>query len=436
VTNATQIVVIGIFIFFLVVAVIVFAAFGTSSTNKQAATVEIWGTLPTSVFSNIVNTLNSAQPGTLNMVYKEIDPATFEGILVNAIADGEGPDAVLLPSDLLVKQQRKLALVSFEAYSERDFKDSFIQGSEILLTTKGTYGLPFLVDPLVMYWNRDILNAAAIAVAPTSWEQMLSLSEKLTKRDEANVIKQATLPFGDYANVDHAKDIITTLMMQSGSRLTGRDNNGNVKNLTADNAGYSTNPVQTALDFYTQFADPLKPVYTWNRSFVSSKDAFLNGDLAFYFGPASEYKELQSKNPNLNFDVAAYPQPKLATVKKTGATIYSFSVLASSRNQSAAFGTIAVLTSAEVEKMANITTGLPPARRDLLSVPQSGAVGDVFWRSALWGATWLDPDPIKTDRIFNEAVGSIVTGRQKVDEASKTLGAQIDEILRNLVIVN
>lgn len=430
-TNTTQIVVIGIFIFFLIVGVIVFAAFGTSNSTTSVVPVEIWGTMPSSVFSNIANTLNAAKPGTISIEYKQIDENQFESTLVNALADGNGPDAVLMPSELLLKEQKKLALISFSLLSERDFKDNFIQGGEVLLTDKGSYGIPFLADPLVMYWNRDILNSNSVSTPPTSWEQILSLSEKLTKLSEDKNILSSTVAFGDYTNVDHAKEVLSTLMLQSGSPLIVRASDGNIKNMMASNLGYAINPVQTALDFYTQFANPLKSVYSWNRSLPSSKEAFLNGDLAFYFGPASEYREIQTKSPNLNFDVAPFPQPQNAPTKKTGGTIYSFSVLAASKNQKQAFLEISILTGSDVATIASNATNLAPARRDLLNSLPTNALLNVFWKSASWITLWLDPDPSKSDDAFASSVNAVVTGRQKVEEASKVLAGQMDEVLRN-----
>ncbi len=429
-TNATQIVVIGVFIFFLVIAVIVFAAFGTTTSSEEAAQSEIWGVMPSSVFSNIANNLNAAKPGSINIKYREIDNSDFESTLVNALAEGTGPDAILIPSDLMVKLQKKLALISFDAYPQSDFKESFIQGAELLLTHEGTYGLPFLVDPLVMYFNRDILNSNGVASAPTSWEQVLALSEKLTTLSEDRTVLRSTVPFGDYTNVTHAKDILATLMIQSGNPLVIRDSAGKIKNLMAESSGAAVGAIETALDFYTQFADPLKPIYTWNRGLTESKQAFVNGDLAFYFGPASELLELQSKNPNLNFDVATIPQPQNANVKRTGGSVYSFAVLATSNNQRAALGALLTLTSPEVVALASNSTHLPPARRDLLSqVPGTGS-GSVFYRSALWTTTWLDPDPVQSDKAFQSAVDSIVTGSERVTQSSKSLASKIDEIIR------
>ena len=60
---------------------------------------------------------------------------------------------------------------------------------------------------------------------------------------------------------------------------------------------------ESVLRFYTQFADPAKETYSWNKTFQNDKNAFISGKLAFYFGYASEYKDIQQKNPNLRFDI-------------------------------------------------------------------------------------------------------------------------------------
>ena len=161
-TNVTQIIILGVFIFFLIVGVLVFSLVGTSNRATDGAQIQIWGTLSNEMFTNITNTMNTDNPGALNIAYTEIPVNAFEQTLIEALADGTGPDVVLMSENLLFKNQKKLSIISYSALSERDFKDSFIEGSETLLTNNGSYGLPFLVDPLIMYWNRDTLTSKGI----------------------------------------------------------------------------------------------------------------------------------------------------------------------------------------------------------------------------------------------------------------------------------
>ena len=65
---------------------------------------------------------------------------------------------------------------------------------------------------------------------------------------------------------------------------------------------------QEALNFYLDFANPQKEVYTWNNEMVNSLDAFVEGKLAFFFGYSYHIEEIKSKSPNLNFAVSPVPQ--------------------------------------------------------------------------------------------------------------------------------
>lgn len=430
-TNATQIIILGIFILFLVAGVIVFAKFSSGpSSTADSTQITIWGTAPEFAMSSVLETVNNNKIAVLNVTYKEIPPETFEQTLIEALADGYGPDAVLLPNTLLLKNQRKFTLIGNNALSARTFRDTFVEGAEPLMTSTGTYGLPVAVDPLVMYWNRNILTSKNVARPPQTWEEVLALADILTERRNDRSIIKSTVALGDYRNVKYSKDILLALTMQAGGSFVGRDDNDRPINLLGNDTINSLNPFTASLSFFTQFSDPLKSVYSWNRSLPDSETAFINGDLAFYFGHASDAAEIRSKNPNLNFDIAPLPQPKDAPVKFTSGVMYSFSILSSSKNQQAAFNNISILTSGTVASLVSGAIGLPPARRDLLSSLPGTSFGDVFWRSALWTKTWLDPDPIKTAAIFAQGIDDVVTGKSKPVDAAKLIGQQINELLR------
>lgn len=431
-TNATQIIILGIFILFLVIGVIVFAKFsGGSSSTVSGDPVEIWGTLPESNMTLALQDIVGQKLANINIIYKEISAANFEQTLIESLADGTGPDVILIPNTLLLKNQKKFALIGTDVLSARDFKDSFVEGAESLMTSKGTYGLPILTDPLVMYWNRDILTSHNVARAPSSWEEVLSLTDLLTtRRDDRSIVKSA-VALGDYMNVRYSKDILLALTMQAGGGIISRDANDAPLNLlNSDSVTNSIAPFETAMSFFAQFADPLKTVYSWNRSLPDSETAFINGDLAFYFGHASDAGDIRSKNPNLNYDVALLPQPKNSAAKLTSGVMYSFVILNTSKNKQAAYNNIFALTSSGPAQIISNAIGLPPARRDLLANLPGNSFGDVLWVSALWTKTWLDPNPTATAGIFASGVNDVVTGKLKATDAAKLIGQQIQELLR------
>ncbi len=226
-------IILGIFVFFLIVGVFIFATYGTSKESQDAVQIGVWGTLPATDVAGVLNSIkdkyrNQAIP---SITYTEIKKENFELTLTEALADGIGPDVVLIPSDLMIVNQKRLTTVGFELMSPREFKDSFIEGSEILLTSTGALGVPLIVDPLVMYWNRDILTAKGIARAPITWEEMLSIIDRLTERREDRSIIKSAIAFGDFTNIQYAKDIMIMLITQAGGQMIGRDNTDRLVNL-------------------------------------------------------------------------------------------------------------------------------------------------------------------------------------------------------------
>jgi ABC-type glycerol-3-phosphate transport system substrate-binding protein len=431
VTNATQIIILGVFIFFLVVAVIVFAAFGNNSNGSATATIEIWGTIPETILPRISEALNTTKPGSIKIHYSEIKPEQFEATLTTALADGTGPDVVLMPESLLYQNRKRLAIISYKSYPQRNFKDTFIGSSEVLLTDTGTYGLPFLADPLVMYWNRDILSTAGIAQPPSTWEQVVAMVPQISVVNDDKTIKKSAIGLGDYVNVNNGKEILSAFMIQAGSRMVYWRSASEAVNQIAVGSDSASNPTEDALNFFTQFSNPEKPLYSWTRALPNSLDYFSSGDLALYIGLASDGARIRAKNPNLNFDVSLLPQPGNAKDKKTFASTLSFSVLTTSRNQQAALNAIAMLTGPDSEQMAVDATRLAPTRRDLLATIPNSADQSVFYKSALISEGSLDPSPIQTSSVYSMAVESIVAGQATVADSAKTLSKQIDEMLNN-----
>ena len=161
-----QIITIGIFIFFLVFAVLVFSGIiplFTTAPSGVSGTVIVWGTLPAESFDESLTELNKQNEGLFTVQYVEKREAAFDRELVEAIASGRSPDLMLLPQDLILRYGDKIIPVPYESLSVRDFRDAFIEEGELYLTPGGIVALPFSIDPLILYWNRDIFNIEGIA---------------------------------------------------------------------------------------------------------------------------------------------------------------------------------------------------------------------------------------------------------------------------------
>src|SRR3989344_1631581 len=166
------------------VAGAVLFAVARNQGSQSAPALTMWGTLDSRQVSDFLAKISVDYRDTVNVSYVGKDPATFESDLISALARGQGPDMVLLPQDLILKQLDKFYIIPYESYSQRLFKDSFIQEGELYMMSSGIVGLPFSVDPMVMYWNRDIFSNAGLAAPPASWTEFFGLIPKLTKRDQ------------------------------------------------------------------------------------------------------------------------------------------------------------------------------------------------------------------------------------------------------------
>lgn len=410
-----QIVLIGIFVLLAMIGVAFFATF-KSESSKELPPVTLWGTMSENDFSNFLNDYNSTLSNQLHVTYVQKNEATFDSDYVQALARGEGPDAILVPQDLIIKEADKLIPIPYTTFSQRNFQDTFIQEGELFLGTDSFIALPFAVDPLVMYWNRDLFANEGLSTYPRTWDQFSSFAPRVTVRDNAANISRSAVALGEYQNINHAKDILAALFMQAGDSIVIKSDSGT--QVVLGRAGSdTTSPGEAALSFYTSFANPSSPVYSWNRSLAPSKNAFIAGDLATYFGFASEARDIREKNPNLNFDVAPFPQLKSSKNYLTYGKMYAFALAKSTNNAAATFNTLSMLVSAPALTSLTNVTSLPPVRRDLLTNRPSDPFLAISYSSALVARAWLDPSSPDTDRIFQNIVESVTSGRSLPVEA-------------------
>lgn len=412
---------IGLLVLFGVIALISLVALagyqgvGGLASNPYGERVTIWGTLDNGPFTTLLQDLSREDKNFDIVYYVEKDPRTFESELVNAIAEGKGPDAIILGSEDLVTFRTKLEPLSYDTFSERTLRDQYADGFEIFARPNGLYAIPLLIDPVLMYWNRDIFAGGGLSQPPSTWESLTDVTETLTLRDATRNLRQATVAFGEYENVDNAKAVILTLLLQSGSRMIteGNDRYQVALNTSQNNQG---DPLFSTLQFYVEFNNVSSPLYSWNRTFESDRLAFLGERLALYFGYASEYDRLRQENPNLNFDAAAVPQGAGATVKRDYGQFYGLSILTSSSNKAGAYRASLMISSAA--GAANLASGLgmAPAHRSSLG-NAADPIDDIAFSQALIARGWLDPGSAESDQAFASMIGDIVSGRSSIGTA-------------------
>ncbi|MDE2213375.1 MAG: extracellular solute-binding protein [Patescibacteria group bacterium] len=414
-TSPFQLIVVTICVVLLLAGIGAFALLGGAFGGSPVGAVTLWGTLDSQAMQNVISTLRQGDKSFDQITYVQKDPTTYESDLVNAIAAGNPPDLFLLPQDDLVQLGNKVEIIPYSAVSQSTYVSSYVDESQLFLTSQGTVALPFAIDPLVMYWNRDLYASAGIASPPTYWSDFLNDAPRLTAFDAAKNISRSAVALGLWSNVDNVKPILSALIMQAGDPIVSLSpqSGQEVPVFGTNPQNLTENPAEAALRFYTDFADPSKTTYSWNNALSDSRSEFVAGVLATYFGFASEYAGLVAANPNLHFSVALLPQAQGENTEITYGNLIGIAIARGSKNPQGALTIAEKLTSATAGAAVSQAFSLPPARRDLISQgqknPQSAASA-VFDQSALISQAWIDPDPSGSDQIFQTMIESVVSG--------------------------
>lgn len=420
-----QIVVVVIFIIAAVLGVLVFSGvipLGKNNSTLSQGTVMMWGTAKTSSIAKALEDFNRLNP-TFIVNYVQKFPDTFDKDLLEALASGKGPDMFLLTDDLAFKYSNKIYTVPYQSFPLASFKNTFIGAGEIFLTSKGILAFPLSVDPLMMYYNRSILDANSIIYPPTYWEDLTALVPVITQKDSTGKITQSTIPLGQFSNILNAKGIISTLFMQAGNQIVSEKNGTFMSVLGDTSTDYNLSSI---LKFYTNFSDPLSNTYSWNRSFQNSRDAFSAEKTAFYFGYASELQSLVNKNPNQNFLVAPVPQIKKSNSKLTSAHVTGIAISSFSKNFNTAFTAASSMATGEFAGAFAKATLTIPIRRDLLSIKTTDSFSPIFYSSALYSRSWLDPSSFDTDNVFRLMIDGVLSNAMTTENSIKDASAKLN----------
>lgn len=401
-----------------------------ASENTYGSSVAIWGTFDKNKIEPILSDIAKTDKSFSVVTYRQVDERSFEGELLNAIAEGNSPDLVLMPHTLLASYRSKFAAIPSATYTERTFRDTYVDGAAIFMMSDGVYGLPIAVDPLVLYYNRTLFANAGLALPPKTWEALLvDAVPVLTKADAKYTLSESAIGMGEFMNITHAKEILSMLFLQSGTSIVAEKEGGYTITLK-ERPGKGSPPAESALSFYTQFASPGSRAYSWNRVQPFDRTAFTNGTLAMYFGFGSERKLIEDANPNLSFDITSVPQSQGATALRDYGTFYALGIPKKSNNSKGAYAVALTLASAATSNSLVTALNLTPVHRSLYTTPTTDVYGDILRQSGLIARGWLDPSPSESTAIFKTMIEGITTGRAELSTVVNDAAYSLEALFR------
>lgn len=452
--------------FFVLVSVPFFSGCGTTAQTGYMVNLEIWGTFDDSlIYAEIINQYKSLNPYVGEIKYRKFSQDTYRQELLDALASGQGPDIFLIGNSWLPSFENKIEPAPTPLMSEQDMKANFpdVVSNDFLKDEKA-YAAPLSVDSMALYYNRDIFNAAGVTSPPKTWSDFQDVVRKLTRINVNGTFDVAGASIGTALNINRAADLLSLIMLQNGVELPRKK--GDTAKIDEGVVGRDGNVSQAgeqALGFYTHFAKlstesgSKNPFYTWNSRQHNSIDAFSEGTAAMMFNYSWQMEEIKSKNPKLNFGVAAVPQidinhpvnfanywgyavarskvtPTTSVGGQTPVTPITNEMRTHEAWQFLRFLTLknsgsVTLYNAISKKSKDFPvnfdpaadylkkTGQPAARRDLIE----GQKGDVnlgpFAAGNLIANHWYQADPDAIDKIFADMIESVNRGDVSLHEA-------------------
>jgi ABC-type glycerol-3-phosphate transport system substrate-binding protein len=418
-----KIVIIGIFGAGIIFGMLVFSgviSFGSSAATKEVTgSVTIWGTFDQNAMAGFISDFDTRNQK-VTATYVQKDAATFDATLTEAIASGSAPDLILLPDSLVWRYSDKISHIPFASLPAQTFQSTFISAGNIFSATDGYVAVPWAADPLVMYYNRDMIEGIGLSQPPSNWQAFVASVPLLAKKQADLTLTQQAAALGSYSNIAHASDILALLFFENGNPfITLGATRPNIHFGTTSTADEITTSSQ-ALTFYMGFSNSTNQDYTWNSGQPLDRSAFLSSTLAYYFGLASELPLIRATNPNLNFGIALPPQAAGKSPVTSG-HVYGFAIPKSAPNQILSFTAATLLSNTASEAAITSKTGtslaLIPARRDVLAVKP---VNDAY--------LWLLYDAAMSSGIWKALVGDISSSTLPVGDALTKAAAQLSSL--------
>lgn len=382
---------------------------------------------------------------------KFTDPEAYEDLILNELAEGEGPDIFEVSNLSLPRFFKKIKPLASKSYTPQIFRDNYVSvvtedfikqdpadGQEKM------YGIPLSVETPVLYYNKEIYEAKLPEKGKPGplWDDVvddaLVLREESLEGGSKPQLLRGGFAFGRGDNIALAPEILLNLILQEGASFY---------NSNFTKANLASREAERAFDFYTSFSDPKKKQFSWDETVVSPEsslkevEAFLTGKVVAITGYADllPFFEVHSKNLRAKKlstisegDIGIVPLPQKSDVLEEKVVLARYraqTVSRTSKNSRAAWDFIAFLTSKDQAKRYLEKTGKPAARRDLIETQKNDAKLSAFVSQIGFAKTIPMLSETKYREWLTEAIQKAVTGEGSSGSGLRQVQENINELL-------
>jgi len=370
------------------------------------------------VVTALVPEFERTHPG-IRVVVQQLPWTAAHEKLLTAFAGDSTPDIAQLGNTWLPEFVALRALTPLDARlagSSVDRNDFFAGIFATNVIDGVAYGVPWYVDTRLLFYRRDLLQAAGVASAPPSWAEW-------TRALAAVKAHSAPDHYAILLPLNEAEPLLALALQQDDPLLRDDGRYGNF-----ESAGF-----RRALSFYVDmFRRGFAPPMTASQM-TNVWTEFGRGTFAFYISGPWNIGEFERRLPaSLQNAWATAPLPGPSGPGASIAGGSSLVVFRASRAQDAAWELIEYLSRPDVELRFREMTGDLPPRRSTWRDPALAA--DPHARAFREQLERVKPAPKvpEWERIADEmrnVAERAARGQWTVDEAARELDAHADRIL-------
>lgn len=348
--------------------------------------------------------------------YKKLNVTDYENQLIQALAQGRGPDIFSVHNTWLPRYLDKLESIPANQSPIDQFVPIVKQVADV---DNQIYGLPYSVDTLAMYYNPKVLNSSGVATIPTTWDEFDAAIKKMAQRDGAD-FTQMGAALGTVNNVNRGIDPLELMMLQNGTQMT---DDAHTK---ATFAGDQKNsPGLAAFNKFLSYSKPTSSTYTWNNSLSDAFTAMINGHLGILFNYSYNYDKILNLNVGAGIRVAPVPQIAGTTNPVALGNFWLEGVSKKSQQQLEAWKFIVWATGANGAKVFAEQTKKPGARMDILATQKGDRAIGAFASQAEIATTWYQKDVATNESALAGMVNATLAGTLTAQAAIERAQTQI-----------
>ncbi|MGH1414934.1 MAG: ABC transporter substrate-binding protein [Pelagimonas sp.] len=350
---------------------------------------------------------------------------------VTAARGGNAPQlSVLLSTEMFTLMDEDL-IEPFDAYltdaEQADwiggFYPAFMQNSQ---TGGKTWGIPFQRSTPVMYWNKEAFAEAGLNpdVAPANWDELLTASKALTKKDGAGNVTQWGLRI---PSAGFPYWLFQGLSTPAGAILANAEGN---------KTNFDDPKVARALEFLVDLSKEHAVMAEGSIDWGATPKAFFEGESAIIWTSTGNLTNIRTNAP-FDFGVGFLPADERYGAPTGGGNFYLFKD-STEEQKDAAVDFVQWITAPEQAATWSIATGYVAPRADawetdamkayVAEVPAALVTRDHLEHAVAELSTY---ENARVTSFLNDALAAAIAGEKSPQDALADAQAQAEAVLKS-----